>query len=82
MDRILCSTGACIGRPNGRDFRLLADCVRNVDCGGWEFMMYDSWYSEIADILSLLCRLGVHIPVIHCEKSIGEKIIDQRAKKD
>lgn len=72
MDRILCSTGACIGRPNGRDFRLLADCVRNVDCGGWEFMMYDSWYGREEEISLFLRSLPACFPVMHCEKGVGE----------
>ena len=38
---ILCSTGALIGRPNGRDYRLLEPLSKKLHCDGFEFMMYD-----------------------------------------
>ena len=37
-NRILCSTGALIGRPNGRDFTLLGPCTQKLTCDGFEFM--------------------------------------------
>ena len=39
MNRILCSTGALIGRPNGRDYTLLNECAKRLDCDGFEFMI-------------------------------------------
>ena len=47
MHRILCSTGALIGRPNGRDFRLLYGAADRLRCDGFEFMMYESWYEKL-----------------------------------
>ena len=44
--KILCSTGALVGRPNGRDFRLFQRYVPMLDCDGIEFILYDSWYPE------------------------------------
>lgn len=74
QNRILCSTGALIGRPNGRDFTLLMDCKNHIQCDGFEFMMYDSWY----DKTNVLCRFmegfDAPIPVFHVEKSVGECI--------
>lgn len=37
---ILCSTGALIGKPNGRDYRLLESLSEKLNCDGFEFMMY------------------------------------------
>jgi len=74
MNRVLCSTGTCIGRPNGRDFRLLAGCVREVECDGWEFMMYDTWYGREEEIVSFLRALPAQFPAFHCEKGVGELI--------
>jgi len=69
--RVLCSTGALLGRPNGRDFHLLAPLSRQLDCDGFEFMMYSSWYDALEELLSYLPTLGLSMPVMHCEKHIG-----------
>lgn len=82
MHQILCSTGALIGRPNGRDYRLLAQCVDHLQCDGYEFMLYDTWYDQIESIAGFLSSLSLHIPVMHCEKRIGEWIAeDDEAQK-
>lgn len=74
MARILVSTGALIGRPNGRDFRLLAPLSEQLTCDGYEFMMYSDWYEKIGEIVSLVQNLGLKVPVYHAQKSIGESI--------
>ena len=72
MSKILCSTGALIGRPNNRDYRLLEPLTKELNCDGFEFMMYSSWYEEIERLLPFLKKLSLDIPVMHCEKHIGE----------
>ena len=74
MSEILCSTGTMIGRPNGRDYRLLEEFSRQLFCDGFEFMMYDSWYAQEKELVSFLKGLELYIPVVHCEKRIGENI--------
>jgi len=74
LNRILCSTGALVGRPNGRDFRLLEQCVERLDCDGFEFMMYDSWYGQVEEVRAFMTRLPAPVPAVHCEKGIGEII--------
>lgn len=74
MKRLLCSTGALIGRPNGRDWHLLAPCREKLQCDGFEFMMYDSWYDQWEEIADFLQGLQITIPTMHCEKRIGEAI--------
>ena len=74
MCRILCSTGALIGRPNNRNYKLLKDIVPQLSCDGLEFMMYSTWYEEVDELLQTLRELDVPIPVVHCQKSIGESI--------
>ena len=71
---ILCSTGALIGKPNNRDYRLLEGLAGKLSCDGFEFMMYESWYEERNTIVEYLRRIGLHIPVMHCEKHIGEAL--------
>ena len=72
MNRILCSTGALLGRPNGRNYRLLSGLIGQLDCDGYEFMLYESWYPELDAVLAEVGRLGLDIPVLHCDKGLGE----------
>lgn len=74
MHRILCSTGALIGRPNGRNIRLMDSCVENLTCDGFEFMMYSTWYDSLPEMLPYLRSLPAVFPTMHCEKGIGERI--------
>lgn len=72
MSEVLCSTGALIGRPNGRDYHLLREFVPKLECDGLEFMVYSTWYPEIRELCQWLAGQHYHIPVLHCEKSLGE----------
>ncbi len=72
--QILCSTGALIGRPNGRDYRLLKTYAPQIDCDGFEFILYNTWYPVVGDLTAFLERLQLNIPVMHCEKSLAELI--------
>ncbi|MBQ9264842.1 MAG: sugar phosphate isomerase/epimerase [Clostridia bacterium] len=74
MHRVLCSTGALIGRPNGRDWHLLNGCRDQLHCDGFEFMMYDTWYDDWEQIADYVEGLRLTIPTLHCEKCIGEEI--------
>ena len=72
--QILCSTGALIGRPNGRDYRLLKEIVPKLECDGLELMIYPDWYTDPDALISFLKPLGFRIPVLHCEKALAEHI--------
>ena len=74
MHRIFCSTGSLIGRPNGRDYRLLENYCPRLDCDGFEFILYDSWYPEVESIRDFLRSIHLNIPVMHCEKTLAEHI--------
>ena len=74
MHRILCSTGALIGRPNGRDWRLLSGCRDHLRFDGYEFMMYDTWYDQVDALSAFLASLALPVYTFHCEKRIGEAI--------
>lgn len=74
MNQILCSTGALIGKSNGRNYRMLGDLAEQLFCDGFEFMMYSSWYEEIEEIAGYLREAELFIPVMHCEKHIGEAV--------
>ena len=74
MSQILCSTGAILGKANNRNYRLLKELAPALTCDGFEFMMYGSWYEEAEELVETLQKLNLHIPVMHCEKHIGESI--------
>lgn len=74
MSEILCSTGALIGKPNGRNYKLLESLVEELTCDGFEFMMYSSWYDKAEEIAEYLEQKRIFTPVMHCEKHIGEAI--------
>ncbi len=72
MCKVLCSTGALLAY--GGDYRLLEPLSGQLDCDGYEFMMDAPYYDEIEVLKRYLQESGLYIPVIHCEKSIGENI--------
>lgn len=74
MHRIYCSTGSLLGRPNGRNYRLLSEYCPQLDCDGFEFILYSSWYDELDELAAFLKSLRLHIPVMHCEKTLAEHI--------
>ena len=74
MNRILCSTGAVIGRPNGRNIYLLEECVPKLNCDGFEFMMYSTWYGKADEVKKAALRTGASFPVFHVEKQVGNCI--------
>jgi len=74
MGEILCSTGAIIGKANNRNYRLLEDLSKKLICDGFEFMMYGSWYEEADEIVRTVQEMKLNIPVVHCEKHIGESV--------
>lgn len=74
MSEILCSTGAIIGRSNDRNYRLLKPFSEKLNCDGFEFMMYSSWYDEVDSLIDFLQSMEFHIPVMHCEKRMGEAV--------
>lgn len=70
--KILCSTGALL--MYGGDYRLLEPLSRQLECDGFEFMMDYPYYQEMEILKRYLRESGLYIPVVHCEKSIGENI--------
>ena len=70
MNRVLCSTGAIIGKRNNRDYNLLRGIVPQLNCDGLEFMMYQSWHDQTNGLKKVLADFDV--PVFHMTKQIGE----------
>ena len=43
-------------------------------CDGYEFMMDSPYYEEVGALKRFFQEIKLYIPVVHCEKSIGENI--------
>ncbi len=71
MTPIYVSSGAFIGRVNGRDPRPFLANAHTLGADGFEFMMYEAWYPHMDDILPLFKEKGLSFPVLHVEKNIG-----------
>lgn len=74
MNKILCSTGAVTGKVNGYDYKLLEPLSKQLMCDGFELMMDSLWYEDLEALKNFLLKMNFYIPVVHCEKDIGEII--------
>lgn len=78
--RVLCSTGAIIGRNNAFDYKLIMEYAPKIHCDGFEFMMFhhfaegNNWYENIEQVGKDLSKSGLSFPVFHIDKRIGEFI--------
>lgn len=61
-----------MGKVNNRDYRKLKEFAAKLECDGFEFMVYGSWYPEIENLISTVKSFHLNIPVIHAQKSLGE----------
>jgi len=73
-NKIYASTGAFIGRVNGRNYKLVLEYGSQIHCDGFELMMYDNWYGIMDQIIRDMSDSSLKFPVTHTEKSIGERI--------
>lgn len=81
MHKILASTGALIGRANGRDYRILKDIIPRIDADGFEMMFelmfYEDWYRCSSELIGFLRSLPAEFPVLHVDKKIGEHLASE-----
>ncbi len=79
MHKIYASTGAFIGRMNGRNFRLIPEIAEKISCDGFELMFYADWYGREEEIARFLrgCA-GLEFPRFHVEKTIGELLSQEK----
>ena len=71
-NEIYVSFGAFIGRANGRNYKNIFEIADRILCDGFEFMMYDDWYSEIDRITFEVVERGIPVKTFHADKYIGE----------
>lgn len=54
--------------------KLLPECARKISCDGFELMLYKAWYENIDKIVADIKAMSLNIPIIHCDKELGERI--------
>ena len=80
MPKLLCSTGALVGRACNYDFSLIEKHIpalisENLICG-MEFMMIPYYYDHLNEVAQTVIRSCAPVPVIHCEKDVGVLLSD------
>ncbi len=70
-NKILCSTGAIVGRDNRWNHRLVTAYGKEIDADGFELMMVKPYYDDLGTVLDDYNKSGLSFPVIHAEKDIG-----------
>lgn len=73
-NKVLCSTGFIGYKTGNKDHVRIMDYAPLINCDGFEFMMFRSWYENMPLIAKDLRTSGLTFPVFHTEKSIGELI--------
>ena len=74
MYEVFASTGAFVGRANGRDHRLIKTLAPKIFCDGFELMFYEGWRGKEREIADF----GLRFPTFHCEKQIGGLLAEER----
>lgn len=68
------STGAFIGRLNGRNWRLACDHWNALTADGLEVMVFEEFYGRLDEIARNYVKAQLPCPVVHIDKSIGDRI--------
>jgi len=72
--KVLCSTGAFVGRVNGRNYKLIIENAKKIHCDGFEFMLYPSWYEVMDQLVYDLKSTDIAFPIVHVDKQVGDMI--------
>ena len=75
MREVFVSTGAFVGRPNGRDHRLIPLLAKNIVCDGFELMFYKDWYDNADGIGGFLKSSGRPFTAKRASASFWQKRI-------
>ena len=71
---ILLSSGCIHNKKTGCNIQLLRECMMRLPISGIELMIMRRWYDDLSRINEELLKLDIPIPIVHIEKSVGEKL--------
>ncbi len=72
MSKIYVSTGTMVGRINDYNYKIFTDNAPYIDCDGFEFMVFPTFFDRYEEVTSALERSGRRFPVTHADKDIGK----------
>ena len=70
------STGAFVGRINGRNWHLPVEYADRLACDGFEFMIFPDFVEILPEIIREYRAAELRIPVVHAEKHLGDLVSD------
>lgn len=79
MKKILCSTVALFPRTTPEKYAVLSDMADKLNCDGFEFMVDSTMYENVKKLIQIVRPLKLWIPVVHCQKSLGEALCGMKA---
>ena len=79
MKKILCSTGTIFPRTTPEKYASLEAMADKLTCDGFEFMVDSTMYENVPKLIQIIRPLGLCIPVVHCQKSLGESLCGMKA---
>lgn len=70
--QVLCSMGAFTRSSDPLSHEAILRYGPQFDVDGFEVIFYPRWYAQQENVIHALRSSGLHFPVLHTEKSIGE----------
>lgn len=71
---VLLTTGAMTRDPVQTDHREIVQRGPGLGVPGFELGLYAGWYGHLDDVVSDLRASGLKFPVVHAEKTIGQRL--------
>lgn len=81
-NEVYCSTGAFVGRVNGRNYHLITEYGGKLECDGFELMLFPQWQQNRQTLIDELSGSGLRFPVLHTDKSIGDMLSSPEQKDE
>ncbi len=72
MSKIYVSSGTIVGRINGFNHKLFIESAPYLECDGFEFMIFPTFFEKCKSVMGDLERAGLSIPITHADKDIGK----------
>ncbi len=67
---------------NGRNYRLVMECGDQLECDGFEVMLFSDWLDRLPSIAQEYACCGLRFPVVHADKHIGDWMSEAGGEND